>query len=139
MQRSLPQIATILALFLTVPILCLAWTTAPASREFDEGPRLGDSALNRGGARSHDGPATAINAPVDAKMAPVASKPEPLYLPNVAREQKDSQTPQTGLAKLFSFLRPSKGDLERYFKGEDDGFRDRGRSASDPFKKRDWK
>ncbi len=141
MQRSLPKSATILALLLAIPIPCLAWTSerGPVSGEFDDRPALSGSQLNQGGTPFPGGPVTAINVPAGAKKAPVVSTPKPLYLPNVARHQGGSPTPETGLAKLFSFLRPSKGDLEKCFKEADNGFPDRGRSASDPLKKRDRK
>jgi hypothetical protein len=139
MQRPLPKCAGILAMFLAVPILCLAWTDEPSPelREFDDEPGLSDSLQNRGGALSRNGSETAVNIPIYAQKPPAVSKP--LYQPNVARDRKDSRTAGTGLAGLLSFLLPTKDDLERCFKGEDDGFRDGGRPPSDPFKRRDRK
>jgi hypothetical protein len=139
MQRPLPTIAAILALLLAVPVLCLAWTAElrPPSGEFDNKPAVRDSLRDRGGAPFHNGPATAINIPAHPQKAPAVSKP--LYPPNVARDRRNSQTAEKGLASLLSFLLPTKENLEKCFKAEDDGFRDRGRSSSDPFRKRNWK
>jgi hypothetical protein len=139
MQRPLPKSAGILALFLAIPILCLAWTAdhGPASTEFDDRPGLSDSLTDREGAPFPDRPETAINVPAGSRKTPAV--PKPLYAPNAAHDRKDSQTAGSGLASFLSFLLPTKEDLEKCFKGEDDGFRDRGKSASDPFRKRDWK
>jgi hypothetical protein len=139
MQRLLPKSAAILALILAVPVLCLAWTAdlRPASREFDHQPAVGDSSRGHERAPIHNGPASAVNIPAHAQKAAVA--PKRLYPPNVARDPRDSQTAEKGLASLLSFLLPTKEDLEKCFKGDDEGFRDRGRSNSGPFRKTGWK
>lgn len=139
MQRPLPKSIGILALFLAVPVLCLAWTAdlRPGSQEFDEKPQLGDSLRNRDGGPFQNSPATAVNIPAPSQTPPAVSKP--LYPPNVARDPRASDTRKTGLANFLSFLIPTKEDLEKCFKDGNDSFRDRGRSTSDPFQKRDWK
>ncbi len=136
MQRPLAKSVCILALLLAVPVLCIAWTYEPrsVSKEFDEKPKMGDSIRNRGGGPFQSSPATAINIPAPTRKAPPVS--DPLYPPNVARTPKASQTAETGLASIFSFLLPAKDDLDKCFKAEDEG---RVRSNSDPFRKRDWK
>lgn len=139
MQRPLPKSIGILALFLAVPVLCLAWTAdlRPGSQEFDEKPQLGNSLPNRDGGLFQNSPATAVNIPTPSPKAPAVSKP--LYPPNVGRDTSASDTRKTGLANFLSFLLPTKEDLEKTFKAEDESVRDRGRSSSDPFRKRDWK
>ncbi len=139
MHRHLPKSIGILALFLAVPILCLAWTAdlRPGSQEFDEKSELGDSPRNIDGGPFQNSPATAVNIPTPSQKASAVSKP--LYPPNVARDPRASDTRKTSLANFLSFLLPTKKDLEESFKTEDEGFRDRGRSTSDPFRKRDWK
>jgi hypothetical protein len=139
MQRLLPKSIGILALFLAVPVLCLAWTAdlRPESQEFDEKPQLGDSLGIRDRGPFQNSPATAVNIPAPAPKAPAVAKP--LYPPSVARDPRASDIPKTGLANLLSFLIPTKEDLEKCFKDGDEGFRDHGRSTSDPFRKRDWK
>jgi hypothetical protein len=139
MQRLLPKSLGILALFLTVPVLCIAWTPEPRlmSPEFDEQPKLSEPVRNTGGGPFQNSPATAVNIPTPSPKAPAVSKP--LYPPNVGRDTSASDTRKTGLANFLSFLLPTKEDLEKTFKAEDESLRDRGRSSSDPFRKRDWK
>jgi hypothetical protein len=139
MQRPLPKTVGILALFLAVPVLCLAWTPEPrlVSPEFDEKPQLGDSMRNRDGGPFQNSPATAVNIPAPSQKPPAVSKP--LYPPNVARDPRASDTRKSGLANFLSFLIPTKEDLEKCFKDDNERFRDGGRSTSDPFRKRDWK
>jgi hypothetical protein len=139
MQSPLTKSIGILALFLAVPVLCLAWTAdlRPGSQEFDEKPQLGDSMRNRDGGPFQNSPATAVNIPTPSQKAPAVSKP--LYPPNVARDPRESETRKTGMANFLSFLLPSKEDLEKCFKAQDEGFLGRGRSSSDLFQKRDWK
>ena len=136
MQRPLAKSVSILALVLAVPVLCLAWTYEPrvVSKEFDEKPMMSDSIRNRSGGPFQSGPATAINIPAPTQKAPPVS--QPLYPPNVARTPKASQTAEKGLTSIFSFLLPTKDDLDKCFKAVDDS---RVRSNSDPFQKRDWK
>lgn len=143
MQRPLPKslgiLAPFVALFLALPVLCIAWTPEPRlmSPEFDEQPKLSEPVRNSGGGPFQNSPSTAMNLPVPSQAPPAVSKS--LYPPNVARDSSASDTQKTGLANFLSFLIPTKEDLEKCFKDENDSFRDRGRSASDPFRKRDWK
>ncbi|MGO9569192.1 MAG: hypothetical protein ACLP5H_16785 [Desulfomonilaceae bacterium] len=139
MQRPLPISIVILALFLAVPALSLAWAAElrPGSQEFDDKPKFSDSMRNSGGVSFQNSPATAVNIPAPSQKPPAVSKP--LYLPNVARDPRAPETEKTGLANILSFLLPTKEDLGKCFKAEDQGFLDRGRSSSDPFQKRDWK
>ncbi len=133
MQRSLAKSVSILGLLLAIPVLCLAWAYEPSavSKDSEGKLKLGDSIRNNGGGPFQSGPATAINVPAPTRKAPPVSKR--LYPPNVQRTPKASQAAEAGLTSIFSFLLPTKDDLDKCFKAEDDG---RGRSTSDPFRKR---
>ena len=139
MQNPLLKSIGILALLLAVPVLCLAWTAdlRPGYQEFDQKPQLSDSIRNRDGRPFRNGPATAVNIPTTAQKPPAVA--QPLYPPNVARDPRASETRKTGLANFLSFLLPTKEDLEKSFKAQDEGILGRGKTSSDLFRKRDWK